>query len=299
MRIVVIGRSGQLAQRLAAVQSPMERVFLNREEVDFARPEKIAVALRKTGADVIVNAAAYTAVDRAESDHKAAFTANAQGPGEAASVAAALGVPFVHVSTDYVYDGAKNGAYLETDPTGPLGVYGASKLAGEKLVRAACPRSTILRTAWVYAPEGNNFVKTMLRLGATGNALRVVADQRGSPTYAGDLAEAILAIASRLTVAPGGDPVFDIFHWAGGGETSWAGFAEAIVTRGAELGLIGAAPTITPITTAEFPTRARRPANSVLDCGKFTQVFGSAPRDWREALDAALTGHPSAFTPLY
>lgn len=288
MRIAVIGETGQLARRLAAADSAHDRVFLARATLDLAKPETIAPALEAARPDLIVNAAAYTAVDDAEENRAAAFAINADGPGEAARIAAALDVPFVQVSTDYVYDGAKDGPYLETDPTAPLGVYGASKLAGEQAVLAACPRSVILRTAWVYAPEGKNFVKTMLRLGATHDTLRVVDDQRGCPTYAGDLAAAILDLAPRLTDAVAGDPAFGVFHATGGGEASWADFAEQIFAQATARGVMARAPQVTRIGTAEFPTKAARPRNSVLDCGKLADIHGLRLRHWPEALEDML-----------
>jgi len=292
-RVAVIGTTGQLARCLAAADSSVERIFLGRDVLDLTKADSIAPALENAQPDLIVNAAAYTAVDAAETDRETAFAVNADGPGTVAQVAARLGVPFVHVSTDYVYDGTKNGAYVETDPVAPLGVYGASKRAGEEAVLAAKGRATILRTAWIYAPQGKNFVKTMLRLGATHKTLRIVADQIGSPTYAGDLADAILRITPRLIDAE--VDCFDIFHCAGKGWTSWAGFAETIFARALQLDLIESAPEVEWISTTDYPTPASRPANSVLDCMKFMQVFGFALPYWQETLETALAAHPAAF----
>ncbi len=294
MRIAVIGKNGQLAQRLAAVDSPHELVFLGRDVLDLAQPSTIPTAIEGAKADLIVNAAAYTAVDAAETDAGMANAVNAQGVDIAAGMADMLRLPFVHVSTDYVYAGDKTGPYVEDDPTDPQGVYGASKLEGERRAMRSNPRTTILRTAWVYAPEGKNFVKTMLRL-ADRDELGVVHDQRGSPTYAGDLAEAILTMAPALVEAKAGSDVYGIFHCAGGGEASWAELAEATFAHAASTGMIDGVPTVNRITTADYPTPAKRPANSVLDCTKLARVFGQAPRDWHSALTSALNAHPDAF----
>lgn len=286
MRIVVIGKTGQVARELAKVGAGRDMVFLGRDLLDLAKPETIEPALREAMPDVIINAAAYTAVDQAEDERDLAFAVNATGPGEAARVADALGVPFLHISTDYVFDGTKTGRYNEFDPVAPLGVYGESKEAGEQAVRSATDRHAIFRTAWVYAPEGKNFVRTMLRLAADRDELTVVGDQRGSPTSATDLARFLLSAATAC--AEGTDGALDTFHVAGAGEASWAEFAEAIVERGAALGLIDKAPTVRHITTAEFPTKAARPANSVLDCRKAQAVFGVTMRPWQAALEEAL-----------
>jgi dTDP-4-dehydrorhamnose reductase len=262
-------------------------VFLGRDQLDLAELETIEPALTSTEPDVIINAAAYTAVDQAEDERDLAFAVNATGPGEAAPVAQALDVPFLHISTDYVFDGTKVGRYTEFDPVAPLGVYGASKEAGEQAVREATPRHAIYRTAWVYAPEGKNFVKTMLRLAADRDLLTVVGDQRGSPTSATDLAAFLLHAADACIANK--DGAFGNFHVAGMGEASWAEFAELITGRGAELGLIDSAPTVKAITTAEYPTKAARPANSVLDCRKSQAVYGYSMKPWQAALDEALT----------
>ncbi len=294
MRIAVIGETGQLARRLAAADSAHECVFLGRDALDLAKPEMIPAALESAKADLVVNAAAYTAVDAAEADAETAHMVNGTGVGVLAGVAGMLGLPFVHVSTDYVYAGDKDGPYVEDDLTDPQGVYGASKLKGEQLAMDANPRTTILRTAWVYAPEGKNFVKTMLRL-AERESLGVVHDQRGSPTYAGDLAEAILAIAPTVATGKVGDDVYGVFHCAGSGEASWAELADDIFAQAAANGLIKHAPTVKRITTADYPTPAKRPANSVLDCTKLSRVFGHSMRDWPVALADALETHGDAF----
>lgn len=286
MRIVVIGKTGQLALRLAAAGANRDIIFLGRDQLDLSKAETIEPALTAAQPDVIINAAAYTAVDQAEDERELAFAVNARGPGEAARVAADLGVPFLHVSTDYVFDGTKLTPYIESDPVAPLGVYGQSKEAGERAVREAGPHHAIYRTAWVYAPEGKNFVKTMLRLAADRDLLTVVGDQRGSPTSAPDLAKFILHAAEKCVAdLPG---VFGTFHVTGSGNASWAEFAETITQRGEALGLIAKAPTVRHISTAEFPTKAARPANSVLDSTKSAAVYGYKMRDWHDALDQTL-----------
>ena len=289
MRILVLGRNGQLARRISAVQEPgIQCLFMGREDCDLSRTGTIRSAIASVMPDVIINTAAYTAVDQAEDEPDLAWAINVIGPEEAARAAAGLDIPFLHVSTDYVFDGTREGAYVETDSTAPLGVYGKSKRAGEEAVLAAAPRSAIFRTAWLYAPEGANFVKTMLRLAGDHDELRVVSDQTGSPTYAGDLASFLIRAAQQCVKASDDVPCFGIFHAAGGGSTSWASFAEAIVERGVKQGLIATAPMIKHITTAEFPTRAARPANSVLDSAKLREVFGTGLRDWQGGLDTMI-----------
>jgi dTDP-4-dehydrorhamnose reductase len=231
---------------------------------------------------LIVNAAAYTAVDKAEAEPESAWRANRDGPAQLAAWCAETGVPLIHVSTDYVFDGRKGAPYVETDPTSPTGVYGASKLAGEQAVAASGARAVVLRTSWVYAATGRNFVLTMLNAARKTGNLRVVADQRGCPTAADDLAAAILAVADRL--AAGWDDAFGgIFHAAGSGETTWHGLAEAVFARAERHGL--ARPAVAAITTAEYPTPARRPPDSRLDCGKLQGVFGLRLPAWHDSVD--------------
>lgn len=282
---LVIGRQGQLSTALEEIWPEAE--FWGLDRADLTRPAEVEAAVAGSGARLVVNAAAYTAVDKAESEPDLAQLINADGAGAVARGAAAAGAAVVHVSTDYVFDGSKAGEWTEDDPVAPLGVYGRSKLAGERQVAAATPRHAILRTAWVYAPYGHNFVKTMLRLGAERDELRVVADQRGKPTSALDLADAIAAIAPRLAEAGPGDAGFGLFNYSGAGATHWAGFAEEIF-RQAEGRLIAKAPRVTHIASAEYPTPATRPANSALDCGKFERVFGVRTVPWREALARVL-----------
>jgi dTDP-4-dehydrorhamnose reductase len=283
MRIAIIGKTGQLANCLATQKGPRDIVFLGRDQLDLANEETIEASLTAVKPDIIINAAAYTDVDQAEEDRDLAFAVNASGVGEAARVAAKLGAAFLHISTDYVFDGSKLGAYVETDPVAPLGVYGLSKEAGEKAIRSVNPRSAIYRTAWVYAPEGKNFVNTVLRLAADRDELMIVGDQRGSPTSATDLAAFVLH-ASKIC-AQDKDGAFGTFHVAGSGEASWAEFAEAITQRGAALGLIKKAPIVRHITTSEFPTKAVRPSNSVLNCRKAEMIYDFKMRPWKIALE--------------
>jgi dTDP-4-dehydrorhamnose reductase len=229
----------------------------------------------------VISAGAYTAVDKAESDVVSAWRVNALGPAALAAATAKAGAPLIHISTDYVFSGDKPGYYVEGDPVSPLGVYGASKEAGEQAVRTANPRHVVLRTAWLVSPHGNNFVKSMLRLGAERPTLRVVDDQRGCPTSATDLAGAVMAVTQRLVDDPA-SPVGD-YHFVNAGEASWCEFARAIFEIAAAYGR--AAPTVEPITTADYPTPARRPANSRLSTEKIHRDFGVAPRPWRVALD--------------
>ncbi len=279
MRIVVVGRTGQLARSLA--QAAPELVFLGRDVADLTDPVGTEAAVAGAAPDLVVNATAYTAVDQAESEPELAHAVNAEGVAAIARGAARAGAGLVHVSTDYVFDGSKEGEWLPGDPTGPLGVYGASKLAGERLALEANPRTAILRTSWVYAPFGKNFVRTMIGL-AGRERLTVVDDQRGKPTSALDLAEAILAIAPQLQAAEGA-PVWGVHHYAGAGATSWAGFAREVFAQ-AEGRLTDSSPEVAPIRTEDWPTPAARPKNSALDCSGFESVFGVRTVPWREAL---------------
>lgn len=277
--ILVTGGSGQLASALAGAPGVMR---VGRPAFDFDRPETIEATFRAAGPRMVVNAAAYTAVDAAETDVDAAYRANADGPAILAQLCAAADVPLIHVSTDYVFNGTKETPYREIDAVDPQGVYGASKLAGEEAVRDAGGKSIVLRTAWVYAPTGKNFVRTMLTLGKTRDRLTVVADQFGCPTTAADLADAILAIIGRIDEA-GWDPSYDgIFHAAGSGETSWHGLAVATFEEAARHG--AKMPVVVPIATSDWPTPAKRPANSRLDCSRLDAAFGVRLPHWRGSL---------------
>lgn len=277
-RILIIGRTGQVATELRALLP--DAVALEAPELDLTRADSIAAALAAHRPAVVVNAAAYTAVDRAEDERDLAFAVNADGPALLGAATAAAGIPVLHISTDYVFDGTRGTPYVETDATSPLGVYGASKLEGERRLRDANPRTTILRTAWVCSAHGGNFVKTMLRLAAERPALRVVADQHGAPTFAADLADALAAIALGMIAddkAPTG-----LFHFTNAGVTTWKDFAAAIFAAAAERGL--KTPRLEAITTADYPTPARRPAYSALSTRRIEEAYGVRPRPWAEGL---------------
>ena len=288
MRVLVIGRTGQLARALAHVpHGQAELTFLGRDGIDLAAPERIGAAIAAHAPKVVVNAAAYTAVDQAEAERDTAFQVNATAVGAIARAAAAGDAALIHISTDFVFDGQGTAEYRETDPTAPVNAYGASKLAGEQAALAGNPRSVILRTSWVYAPWGRNFLTTMLGLAGAGKRLRIVDDQRGKPTSALDLADACLAIAPRLAAAARGDPVWGLYHYSGAGICSWAGFA-AEIFQSSHRHLGTPCPEIERIGAADYPTPAARPANSALDCSKFEATFGVKPVPWPRALDRVL-----------
>ena len=285
--ILVAGKTGQLARCL--VQEARRRgtalVAMGRPELDLTHPDALARAVEAHVPRAIVNAAAYTAVDKAEAEPALAMTVNRDGAGALAAAAARLGVPFVHVSTDYVFDGRKDAPYVEEDAPSPLGAYGRSTLAGQAAVRAACPAAVILRTSWVYSAFGQNFVRTMLRLAENREKVQVVDDQHGAPTAAADLADAILDLAERLAAAGHGG-TGGVYHLAGTGETTWRGFAAAIFAGWARRG--HRVPLLEPIATAQYPTPARRPQNSRLDCSKIARVFGLRLPPWQASLERCL-----------
>lgn len=285
MKILVAGAQGQLARALvgaARARDGVDVVALGRPRLDLLDKAAIAEAFAAIQPDLVVNAAAYTAVDKAESDAGAAFAVNRDGAVALAAAADRHACPIIHVSTDYVFDGAKGEPYVETDPVNPASVYGRSKLEGEIAVRAANPRHLILRTAWLYAPYGQNFLRTMVRLAREQPQLRVVGDQRGNPTYVPHLADAILAIAAQLGAGGRAADAWGVYHAAADGETTWAGFAAEIVRVGTQHG-IPAVP-VSPIATAEYPTPAVRPANSRLDCSRLVRVFGAKLPPWQQGV---------------
>jgi dTDP-4-dehydrorhamnose reductase len=288
MRIAVTGRQGQVARSLgeAGAAFNVEIVRLGRPQLDLAVPETVESGLKAVAPDIIINAAAYTAVDQAEQEPKVANLINGMGAGAVAAAASVLKIPIIHLSTDYVFDGAKKWPYVEGDVVGPATVYGASKLAGEQAVAAATDEHVILRTAWVYAPYGKNFVRTMLALAERRDEVRVVADQHGCPTYAPDIAAAIIRIAQNVLKDRSDPRLRGIFHLAGKGETTWAGFAAAIFDFLAAQDL--RAPILTPIPSTDYPTPARRPANSRLDCSKLMRAHGIDLPPWRESLRICL-----------
>lgn len=285
-RILITGINGQLGQELQRTLVPVAEVTgAGRDTLDLADLALVRQFVGNLKPDVIVNAGAYTAVDKAESEPELATAINGTAPGILAKEAQRLGARLIHISTDYVFDGEKSRPYLETDPTNPLGAYGQSKLAGESAIEAAGGDAIILRTAWVYGVGGkSNFVKTMLRLGAEREELRVVSDQVGSPTWTGDLANAIAQIISQNSPEIAG-----IYHYTNSGVASWYDFAVAIFEEAKALGFPLKVQRVIPITTAQYPTPARRPAYSVLSCAKIAAVLGTHPPHWREGLRKMLT----------
>lgn len=283
MRVLVFGKTGQVALALQrqAGRHGVILTALGREVADLADPAACAAVLaaRIDAVDVVINAAAYTAVDRAEAEPDLARLVNAAAPAALAQVAAAAGKPFLHISTDYVFDGSGSRPWHVDDPTGPLGVYGATKLAGEQGVVAAGGSHAILRTSWVFSADGSNFVKTMLRLGGQRDSLNVVADQIGGPTPADDIADAVLQMAQALHAGQGTPGTY---HFAGSPDVSWAAFAREIFVQA------GMAVRVVDIPSTDYPTPARRPANSRLDCTSLQAAFGIARPDWRSGLAQVL-----------
>ncbi|HEX7389019.1 MAG TPA: dTDP-4-dehydrorhamnose reductase [Acidiphilium sp.] len=287
--ILITGATGQLGMALAAgagVRGFTHRA-VGRPCFDFDAPETIGQCLAATSPALVVNAAAWTAVDAAETNAEAAWRANRDGPAELALLCAERRIPLIHVSTDYVFDGEKGAPYVETDPVAPLGVYGASKEAGERAVLESGADATVLRTAWVFSARGKNFARTMINAARKTGALKVVADQRGTPTAAEDLATAILDIAAQL-LRSGWQPRYrGIFHATNAGETTWHGFAEAIFDVAAKNG--ETRPTVSPIATSDWPTPTRRPADSRLDCSKLEETFTVTLPSWQDATRRVVT----------
>lgn len=288
MRVLLAGREGQVARALLARLAPEGHhvTALEPPELDLTDRASVARAVAAAAPDLVVNAAAYTAVDRAEDQPELARAVNATGAGWLAEAAACQGAPFLHFSTDYVFDGRKGAPYVEADAPNPLGAYGATKAEGERLVLAAHPRSVVIRTAWVCSPDGANFVKTMLRLAKEREELRVVADQHGAPSFAADLADAVARMAPRLLAAQAGDAAFGLFHLTGAPHTSWHGFTAEILDQAARRG--HPRPRLVPIGTGAYPTKAVRPADGRLDCTKISRVHGIAAADWRISLGRCL-----------
>jgi len=297
MKILLFGANGQVGHALRSALAPIGDVVTTTrsgalddgvacETADFDRPDTLADIVARIAPDAVVNAAAYTAVDRAESDRDAAFRANAEAPAALAAACARAGIPLIHYSTDYVFDGTATRPYREDDATAPLGVYGASKLAGEDAILASAARHAILRTAWVYAAHGKNFMRTILRLAAEREELRVVADQVGSPTTAEWIAAATVPVLRAMLDDP--DRSVGVRHLTAAGETTWHGFATAIVDIAHARGSIARKPSVVPIPAADYPTPARRPAYSVLDNGRLSAELGITWPHWREGLERAL-----------
>jgi len=285
--ILVIGAAGQLGRELMLRRDAARRpiVGFSHGELDVRDCDGVRRAITDTAPALVINAAAYTQVDKAESECEAAFAVNRDGPANLATACVEAAIPLLHVSTNYVFDGRKEGPYIEGDPVAPLGVYGASKFAGEEAIRQRLERHVILRTAWVYGAHGTNFVKTIARLAGERPALSVVDDQRGGPTPAGSIAEALLAVTNAIR---GGSARWGTYHFCGAPATSWCGFARAIVDAAGPY--LGRRVVVRPIATADYPLPAKRPANSVLDCGKIAATFGIASPDWRASLPAILAG---------
>jgi dTDP-4-dehydrorhamnose reductase len=287
-RVVVTGKSGQVVSALQAVleqSTEFELICLGRPELEFENLDGIEAQIVAARPDYVVNAAAYTAVDKAEDEAELAIRVNAEAAGAVARGAAKVGAPVIQISTDYVFDGSKDGAYNEGDIVGPIGSYGRSKLLGEKEVAAANPHHIIIRTSWVYSPYGANFVKTMLRYGAERDVMKVVDDQHGNPTSAHDIADGIVA-AMRQMAHGEHSGLGQIYHFAGQGDTTWFNFAQAIFDESAMLG--GPKPVVEPIKSGEFATKAKRPENSRLNCAKFQAQFAHTIPAWRTSLHAVM-----------
>lgn len=281
LRILISGQQGQVSQALQQrLQNMGELIVLGRDQLDLSQPESIRPVVRDIKPDLIINAAAHTAVDQAESEPDLAFAINATSPGVFAEEAAALGIPLIHYSTDYVFDGSKAGAWVESDAPNPLGVYGSSKLAGERAIAAAGGQHLILRTSWVYSLTGRNFLLTMQRLLQERETLSIVADQIGAPTWAGTIAASTGALIERWRDgAPG---AWGVYHLTASGETSWFGFAEAIGQQLINSGKPCAV--LEPIASSAYPTPAARPLNSRLDCSLLQREWGVSQPDWHDAL---------------
>ncbi|MEZ8612205.1 dTDP-4-dehydrorhamnose reductase [Vibrio sp. 10N.239.311.D11] len=286
MRILITGCHGQVGSSLTeqlANHENTEVLALDREHLDITSQDAVNAAVAEFKPSIIINAAAHTAVDKAEEEVDLSYAINRDGPKYLAQAAQSVGAAILHISTDYVFEGNKAGEYGETDTTNPQGIYGKSKLAGEIAVAQACDKHIILRTAWVFGESGNNFVKTMLRLGANRDALSIVGDQFGGPTYAGDIAGALIQIAKRITQ---GDAVdYGVYHYSGLPHVSWFDFADAIFDVAAEQGVLAKKPSLTSITTDQYPTTAKRPSNSRLSNEKIIQGFSVEASNWKAALN--------------
>lgn len=284
MKILVTGSNGQVGSCLVkqlTELSEIECLAVDRDQLDITDRDAVNKLVNEFKPDAIINAAAHTAVDKAEQEVELSYAINRDGPKFLAQSANRVGATILHISTDYVFAGDKVGEYVETDAVAPQGIYGQSKLAGELAIAAACPRHIILRTAWVFCETGNNFVKTMLRLAHTRDELGVVADQVGGPTYAGDIANALIEMAKALHM---GNKHYGVYHFAGLPHVSWYQFATEIFNQANAQGIIRKVMRVNAITSDQYQTPAKRPANSKLDCQKIEQTFGIQPSDWQTAL---------------
>lgn len=280
MKILITGAHGQLGHELIRLSGNHQILAAGRGELDITDYDAVLTYFGQFIPDVVINAAAYTAVDKAESDVEAAFAVNRDGPANLARYCQMTGIPLIHISTDYVFDGTKNGAYDEGDPVAPLGVYGTSKLAGEQAVLNQCPKSVVLRTSWVFSSHGQNFVKTMLRLGAERKELGIVADQQGCPTSAAELARAIYSVLEKGL----NNHHWGVYHFCQPAPATWFEFAQAVFDTAREQGFDVKVNRVNAIATSDYPTPAKRPGNTVMDCSKFVQTFGFEIRPWRESL---------------
>ncbi|NOI91230.1 dTDP-4-dehydrorhamnose reductase [Vibrio splendidus] len=286
MRVLITGCYGQVGSGLTKQLADNDNttvLALDREHLDITNQDSVNAAVAEFKPSIIINAAAHTAVDKAEEEVDLSYAINRDGPKYLAEAAQRVGAAMLHISTDYVFEGNKMGEYAETDATNPQGVYGESKLAGEIAVTEACDKHIVLRTAWVFGESGNNFVKTMLRLGENRDALSIVGDQFGGPTYAGDIASALIHIAKRIT--QGETVEYGVYHYSGLPHVSWFDFADAIFDVAVEQGVLAKKPRLTSITTDEYPTPAKRPSNSRLSTEKITLGFSVKASDWKAALN--------------
>jgi dTDP-4-dehydrorhamnose reductase len=290
MKVLITGAKGQVAcellQASLAEKFALEVVGFDRATLDITDYAQVNTILQREQPAVVINAAAYTAVDKAEQDIEQAYAINRDGPANLAKVCKALHIPLIHISTDYVFDGDKKTPYLETDVPNPTGVYGKSKLAGELAIADIHKQHYIVRVAWVFGAHGNNFAKTMLRLGKERSELSVVADQKGGPTWAKDIAEVALTLAKQTAAQP---VEWGLYHYAGAQETTWFAFAQHIFDKAFDLKMITAKPQVTAITSEQYPTPAKRPLNSVLDCNKIKAALNIEPSNWQVGLANVLT----------
>ncbi|MEZ9133030.1 dTDP-4-dehydrorhamnose reductase [Vibrio breoganii] len=283
MKVLVTGSNGQVGHCLVTqLQGKVDLLAVDRDELDITNQNDVKAVVSQFKPDFIINAAAHTAVDKAEEEEELSFSINRDGPKYLAEAAADFGGTILHISTDYVFPGNKDGLYREDDLTGPLGVYGRSKLAGEQVIAEENDKYIILRTAWVFGEHGNNFVKTMLRLGKDRDALNIVGDQYGGPTYAGDIANALILIMNQLSTEKD-VAKYGVYHFSGAPHVNWYEFANVIFEEAEKNNLLEA-PKLTSITTDMYPTPAARPSNSKMDCSKIEEVFSIKPSDWQLAL---------------